>query len=71
MFPALARALLRPHIVFMTAKSASTAKSNADDAVLGRSAATGRFVLKPASKTGAISLKQARIAVANVQNQKK
>jgi hypothetical protein len=38
------------------------AKRRAD--VLGRSPATGRLVLKPASKDDAISLKDARMAVA-------
>jgi hypothetical protein len=40
-------------------------------AVLGRSAATGHLVLKPASKSGAVSLKDARAAVASVLNGKK
>lgn len=39
--------------------------------VLGRSAATGRYVLKPASKTGAISLRDAKTAVAHLSNGKK
>ena len=42
--------------------SSKGAKGRAD--VLGRSPATGRLVLKPASKDGAISLKDARMAVA-------
>ena len=37
---------------------------------LGRSAATGRFVLKPASKPGSISLEQASTAVKSVNSQK-
>ena len=39
--------------------------------VLGRSAATGRLVLMPASKVGAISLKDAKAAVASVRNGQK
>ena len=38
--------------------------------VLGRSAATGRYVLAPASKLGSISLKQARTAVESLRNGK-
>jgi hypothetical protein len=62
-----------PHIDRMSAKPASTStKTHRNDgAVLGRSAATGQFVLKPASKMGAISLRQAKTAVASVQNSKK
>ncbi|WP_426009311.1 hypothetical protein [Caulobacter sp. DWR2-3-1b2] len=57
----------------MAAKIASSSAtfSKQSDTVLGRSAATGRFVLKPASKSGTISLKQAKAAVANVRNNKK
>jgi hypothetical protein len=36
--------------------------------ILGRSPATGRFVLKPASKRGTISLRAAMTAVKNVGN---
>ena len=57
----------------MTAKMASmSAKTPRNgDAVLGRSAATGRLVLKPASKVGAISLRQAKAAVTSLQDSKK
>ncbi|MBW8859200.1 MAG: hypothetical protein JF570_05560 [Caulobacter sp.] len=57
----------------MTSKIASTAAKGAKNsgAVLGRSEATGRFVLRPASKTGTISLREAKTAVSNVQNSKK
>lgn len=39
--------------------------------VLGRSAATGQFVLRPASKTGSISIAAARAAVKSLNNKKK
>jgi hypothetical protein len=39
--------------------------------VLGRSAATGMFVLKPASKGGSISLSEARKAVRTIRSGKK
>jgi hypothetical protein len=57
----------------MAAKIASTSTkvSRAAGTVLGRSAATGRFVLKPASKSGMISLEKAKAAVTDVQNSKK
>ncbi len=42
--------------------SGKATRSRAD--VLGRSPATGRLVLKPASKDGAVSLKDAKMAVA-------
>jgi hypothetical protein len=38
--------------------------------VLGRSAATGRYVLAPASKSGAITLKKAKSAVTSVRQDK-
>lgn len=39
--------------------------------VLGRSAATGGYILKPKSKTGSISLRQASAAVKTVLSKKK
>jgi hypothetical protein len=39
--------------------------------IVGRSAATGRYVLMPASKEGAISLEEARAAVRAVNSRKK
>lgn len=39
--------------------------------VLGRSEATGRFVLKPASKPGIVSLRDAKAAVSTVRGSKK
>lgn len=38
---------------------------------LGRSAATGRLVLAPASKTGSVTLKQAKAAVASLRSGRK
>jgi hypothetical protein len=47
-------------------------KSDKQDAkVLGRSAATGRFVLKPASKRGSISIREANTAVKTVSGSNK
>ena len=40
-------------------------------AVLGRSAATGRFVMTPASKRGSISIKEAKAAAKSVTGNKK
>jgi hypothetical protein len=39
--------------------------------VLGRSAATGRFVMTPASKRGSISVKEAKAAAKSVTSTKK
>jgi hypothetical protein len=39
--------------------------------VLGRSAATGRFILMPASKTGSITIRDANTAVKLVLSKKK
>ena len=55
---------MRPH-----STGAKSGKPNGS--VLGRSAATGRFVLSPASKTGSISVKAASTAVRNVIARKK
>lgn len=46
------------------------AKSSVSE-VLGRSAATGGYILKPASKPGSISLRQADAAVKRVLAKKK
>ena len=42
-----------------------------DAAVLGRSAATGRFVLRPISKRASVSVAAARSAAKRVSGQKK
>jgi len=39
--------------------------------ILGRSEATGKFILRPASKTGTISIAAARAAVKSVNSKKK
>jgi hypothetical protein len=49
------------------AASKTTKASSKARLVLGRSAATGQVVLRPASKQGAISLQQAKWAVAHVR----
>ena len=55
-----------------TRTEAATTKSSKHGAtVLGRSAATGRFVLAPASKSGSVTLKKAKTAVASLRNGKK
>jgi len=46
--------------------SSNSAKQAA--AVLGRSPATGRLVLKPASKGGTITIRAAQLAARNVRN---
>jgi hypothetical protein len=50
-----------------TAKPPSGSANHAGE-VLGRSPATGRLVLKPASKGGAISIRAAQLAARNVRN---
>jgi len=45
-------------------------KSGKSGAVLGRSAATGRFVLRPAAKRGSITLKRATEAAGTVLSQR-
>jgi hypothetical protein len=62
------------HIVAMASKSSDspsrkTTKSGSQ--VLGRSAATGMFVLKPASKGGSVSLSDVRKAVRTIRTGKK
>jgi hypothetical protein len=39
--------------------------------VLGRSAATGRYVLNPASKAGSISVRDAKTAATHISSNKK
>ena len=63
-----------PHIADMATKSSDslsrkTGKSGAQ--VLGRSAATGMFVLKPASRGGSVSLSDVRKAVRTIRAGKK
>jgi len=69
----LATRVGRTHIEAMATRTeaASNKGSMYGASVLGRSAATGRLVLAPVSKPGAISLKQAKAAVASVRNGKK
>jgi hypothetical protein len=52
-------------------KSTSSERSKPASKVLGRSAVTGRFVMKPASKAGSISVREARAAVAHLRSGKK
>jgi hypothetical protein len=40
-------------------------------AVLGRSPVTGQFVMRPASKVGTVTLRDAKIAVSKVRNDRK
>ena len=49
-------------------ESATTKFSKHRATVLGRSAATGRFVLAPASKSGSVTLEKAKAAVASLRN---
>ena len=51
--------------------SATTKSPKHGATVLGRSAATCRFVLAPASKSGSVTLKKAKTAVASLRNGKK
>jgi hypothetical protein len=44
-------------------KLSSSKKSKASSVVLGRSAATGKLVLNPASKAGAVTMQAANTAV--------
>lgn len=53
------------------ASSTSTKNTASRGIVLGRSAATGQYVLKPASKNGSVSLSEARSAVSGLKNGKK
>lgn len=54
----------------MRAHSTASKSGKSEGAVLGRSAATGRKVLKPASKTGSISTRAAAAAVRTVTAEK-
>lgn len=49
----------------------SSKPSKQGNAVLGRSAATGRLVMTPASKRGSISVKEATAAAKSVSGSKK
>ena len=40
-------------------------------AVLGRSSATGQFVMRPVSKVGSVTLRDAKIAVSKVKDDRK
>ena len=62
----------RTHIPGMATRTESSrGKSPKHGApVLGRSAATGRFVLAPASKSGSVTLSKAKTAVTSVRNGK-
>ena len=51
-------------------KSAVTKSSKLGVAVLGRSAATGCYVLAPAAKSGSVTLQKAKAAVASVRRGK-
>jgi hypothetical protein len=62
---ALAKYARRYHKEHMTQKS-SFKKVKGSSVVLGRSAATGTFILKPASKGGAVSMRAANTAVKGV-----
>ncbi len=66
------RSLSRTFPFMTTRVETVTGKSSKQGSpALGRSAATGRFVLAPASKSGQVTLKQAKIAVASLRAGKK
>ena len=50
-------------------ESATTKSPKHGATVLGRSAATGRFVLAPASRPGLVTLKKAKAVVASLRAQ--
>jgi hypothetical protein len=50
---------------------ASSKSGKQGSAVLGRSAATGRFVMTPASKRGSISIEKAKEAAKSVTGREK
>ena len=64
---------LYTHIPVMKTRTEATSskRSNPARKVLGRSAATGRFVMKPASKPGSISIREATAAATHLSNAKK
>ena len=51
-------------------ESTTTKSSKHGATVLGRSAATGRLVLAPASKPGSVTLKKAKTAISSLRNGK-
>ena len=57
-------------VMATTTATATTKTSKQGSTVLGRSAATGRFVLAPASKSGSVTLKKAKAAVTSLRNGK-
>ena len=75
LFPTiLARSASKEHIHGMATKSSDSAtpkRDGRDAKVLGRSAATGRYVLKPASKGGSTSYQDVKTAVKSVSGGKK
>jgi hypothetical protein len=54
-----------------TAETSNTKKTNRSLRVVGRSAVTGKFVLRPVSKRGSISVEQVRKVVKSVNDQTK
>ena len=68
----LAPADFAAHIQFMaTQLDSPPRKKGKNDEVLGRSAATGRFVMAPKSARGSITVKQANTAAKHAQTHKK
>lgn len=54
-----------------TSDSAAPKSKERDAKVLGRSAATGRFVLKPATKAGSVTQREAKTAVKSLSGSRK
>ncbi len=69
----LASTGLPDHIANMATTASESVKrrpSQGDAKILGRSAATGKFVLKPASKSGRLSMREAKTAVKDTLEKK-
>jgi hypothetical protein len=63
-----------PHISIMPSDTAATPpqkKSGQSSRVVGRSAVTGKYVLRPASKRGSITVEQVRKVVKSVSGNTK
>lgn len=68
----LANLPLEGHISGMTTAGSTSSKKGGGDAKrVARSAVTGRFVLAPASKSGKITIANARTAANTVHSSKK
>jgi hypothetical protein len=69
----LVKDVIHVHISAMAKKTSTRARKEperSDSRILGRSEATGRYVFKPVSRGGSVSMKQINAAVKNALGKK-